>query len=106
MGVRAACRWKPCQGSEGGRWETSRSRRLVRLLVAFVAVAVSGETLTGATSLIDAAKRGDTAMVRTLLAGADANVDASEPDGTTALHWASYHDDIESADLLIAAGRR
>ena len=27
-----------------------------------------------------------------------------KPDGTTALHWASYRDDLESADLLIRAG--
>ena len=28
------------------------------------------------------------------------------PDGTTAPHWASYRDDVESADLLIRAGAR
>ena len=28
----------------------------------------------------------------------------AEADGTTALHWASYRDDVESADLLIGAG--
>ena len=32
------------------------------------------------------------------------DVNAAEPDGTTALHWASYRDDGESADLLIKAG--
>ena len=35
-----------------------------------------------------------------------ANVNAAEADGTTALHWASYRDDVESADLLIRAGAR
>ena len=25
-------------------------------------------------------------------------------DGTTALHWAAYHDDVETAKLLLAAG--
>jgi len=34
------------------------------------------------------------------------DVNVSEPDGTTALHWASYHDDLASADLLIRAGAR
>ena len=29
-----------------------------------------------------------------------------KPDGTTALHWASYRDDGESADLLIRAGAK
>ena len=33
-----------------------------------------------------------------------ADVNAAEADGTTALHWASYKDDGESADLLIRAG--
>jgi uncharacterized protein len=35
-----------------------------------------------------------------------ADVNAAEADGTTALHWASYRDDVESADLLIRAGAR
>ena len=35
-----------------------------------------------------------------------ANVNAAEADGTTALHWASYRDDLESADLLIRAGAK
>ena len=41
--------------------------------------------------------------VRTRLAQG-ASVNAAELDGTTALHWASYWDDVESADLLIRAG--
>ena len=32
------------------------------------------------------------------------DVNAAEADGTTALHWASYRDDLESAELLIRAG--
>ena len=35
-----------------------------------------------------------------------ASVNAAEADGTTALHWASYRDDVESADLLIRAGAK
>src|SRR5262245_37843595 len=53
--------------------------------------------------LIDAAKNADTAVVRTLVQK-KADVNAAEGDGTTALHWASYRDDLESADLLIRAG--
>jgi ankyrin repeat protein len=55
--------------------------------------------------LIDAAKNTDHAAVRQLLQG-KIDVNASEPDGTTALHWASYKDDGETADLLIRAGAR
>ena len=55
--------------------------------------------------LIEAAKNADRAAVKALVArGVD--VKAIEPDGTTALHWASYRDDGESADLLLRAGAR
>jgi ankyrin repeat protein len=53
--------------------------------------------------LIDAAKNGDNASLRSLLQK-KANVNAAEADGTTALHWASYKDNQEAADLLIRAG--
>ena len=33
-----------------------------------------------------------------------ANVNAPQADGATALHWAAHWDDLETADLLIAAG--
>ena len=53
--------------------------------------------------LIDAVKTGDAAAVRTLLdRGAD--VDAAEPDGTTALHWAAHNEDLEVAARLVEAG--
>jgi ankyrin repeat protein len=59
-------------------------------------------------ALLDAAKAADRAQVRALLAKGvtPAVVNAAEGDGTTALHWASYWDDIESADLLIKAGAK
>ena len=53
--------------------------------------------------LVDAARNADRDAVRALLKQG-ANVNAAEADGTTALHWASYRDDVESADLLIRAG--
>ena len=53
--------------------------------------------------LVDAARDGDTAAVRALLAQG-AGVDVAEGDGTTALHWASYRDDIETVGLLLDAG--
>ena len=55
--------------------------------------------------LVQATKVGDTAAIRLLLKNRfDVNV--SEPDGATALHWASHRDDLETADLLIRAGAR
>jgi ankyrin repeat protein len=54
-------------------------------------------------SVLDAVKKANKAAVRELLQKhADAN--ESEPDGTTALHWAAYTDDVETAALLIRAG--
>jgi ankyrin repeat protein len=51
----------------------------------------------------DAAMRGDTAAVRTLLRqGADVN--AAQGDGMTALHWAADHGDQELAALLLRFG--
>ena len=56
--------------------------------------------------LVDAAKKNDREAVRTLLKQPGINVNAAEPDGTTALHWAAYHDNVEVADLLIRAGAK
>src|SRR3954447_1295880 len=55
--------------------------------------------------LVHAAKHDDIAATRALIEK-KADVNATEPDGTTALHWASYHDDVAAADLLIKAGAR
>ena len=53
----------------------------------------------------DAAARGDLEAVRRLLRdGADVN--ASQGDGMTALHWAAERDDAELADVLLYAGAR
>ena len=53
--------------------------------------------------LIEAVKAGDAGAVRTLLDGGAA-VDAGEPDGTTALHWAAHEDDLDLAVRLLEAG--
>ncbi len=56
-----------------------------------------------AAPLVDAAEQRDKASVRTLLqTGVDVN--AAQTDGTTALHWAAYHDDAEMVALLVRAG--
>jgi uncharacterized protein len=55
------------------------------------------------TRVSDAAMRGDRAIVRLLLEQ-KADVNGQQPDGTTALHWAAFHDDLELANLLIASG--
>jgi ankyrin len=58
-----------------------------------------------AVPLVDATKNSDVSALRTLLKQG-VNVSAATADGTTALHWASYRDNIEMADLLIRAGAK
>ena len=53
--------------------------------------------------LIEAVKSGNRVSVRALLKQ-KIDVNAAQGDGATALHWAAYRDDLESADLLIRAG--
>jgi ankyrin repeat protein len=71
------------------------------LLFSFVVVldAAEGPDL----RLIDAVKRGDRASVSSLL-HKRVSASTAEPDGTTALHWAVWQDDLELADRLIRAG--
>lgn len=57
----------------------------------------------GNTPLIDAVKQSDTAAIRALLQKR-VDVNAAEPDGTTALHWAASRNDLEIVNLLIGAG--
>ena len=53
--------------------------------------------------LVEAAKNQDTAAVRTLL-GQQVDVNAAQPDGATALHWAVHHDDLEVVEWLLESG--
>lgn len=52
--------------------------------------------------LIEATKSKRTAAVGALLATVDVN--ETQADGATALHWAAYWDDLETARLLVGAG--
>src|ERR1700733_12208401 len=56
-------------------------------------------------SIVDVARNGDKVELKSLIQK-KADVNAAEPDGATALHWASYRDDLESAELLIHAGAK
>ena len=75
------------------------ARIIVVLVVLFAGLAVAAER----SALADAAERRDGAGVRKLL-GPGADVNGAQVDGTTALHWAAYHDDAETAVLLVRAG--
>jgi ankyrin repeat protein len=74
-----------------------------RLASLAVAVLLLGAVTVDPQPLVEAAKRRDWQAVRELIReGADPG--AAVPDGTTALHWASYWDDVETAELLIREG--
>jgi len=60
-------------------------------------------TAAEAPRLADAAQKQDRAALSALIRD-KANVNAPQPDGATALHWAVHWDDAESVDLLIRAG--
>jgi uncharacterized protein len=76
-------------------------RKLIGLVVLGLGLATSAIGAERAT-LADAAEQGDKATIRTLLqTGYDVN--APQVDGTTALHWAVYNDDADTAALLVRA---
>jgi ankyrin repeat protein len=58
---------------------------------------------TGNPSLVDAAKKGDRAAVRSILDGS-AKADAVSTQGSAALIWAAARNDKELVDLLLSAG--
>ena len=77
-------------------------------LLAVTALVVGAGTVgraAGKSDVADAVMKGDKAALRALLQQ-KADVNAPQVDGATALHWAVYRDDLEAADLLIAAGAK
>jgi uncharacterized protein len=78
--------------------------RNFRFFVAFVLFVVLA-TLRGSaeTPLINAVKAADKTAIRTLL-NQRVDVNATQADGTTALHWAADRDDPEMVDVLVRAG--
>src|SRR5207244_8236168 len=81
------------------------SMKRVVCCLALVVSAASLVRAAGKSDVADAAMKGDGAALRTLLQQ-KADVNAPQIDGATALHWAVYRDDLEAADLLIAAGAK
>ena len=85
------------QGTNPARPFAAPLRLCCSLLLAFV----STVAIHAASPLADAVEKKDAAAIRALLA--DSAVDAAQPDGTTALHWAVRHDDVVTATALLAA---
>ena len=74
-------------------------------VVTSVVVAATPARAAGTSEVADAVMKGDKAAVRRLLQQ-KADVNAPQVDGATALHWAVYRDDLETANLLLAAGAK
>jgi ankyrin repeat protein len=78
-----------------------RSARAAALATGAVLASLGAGAL--AAELVDAARRDDRAgVLEQLKRGADPKERA--PDGTSALHWAVYHDDVELVARLLDAG--
>jgi ankyrin repeat protein len=71
-------------------------------MAALLAATSFGAT-NGDTRLADAAMNRDAQAVRSLVK-LHADVNAPQPDGTTAMHWAARWDDVAMADALLGAG--
>jgi ankyrin repeat protein len=53
--------------------------------------------------IVDAVEHRDSEALRSLLKQ-KANINATQPDGTTALHWAAHWNDLETVNVLLRAG--
>ena len=83
---------------------TTKTRRHQEIGLAWIlCVFVSSWLFAGTSDVADAAMNRNAAAVRTLIQQ-KADVNAQQPDGTTALHWAARWDDLQMASTLIQAG--
>ena len=91
----------------GSPFGSTRAYRLAVIASAFGAALALGAARTPAdeSPVADAVMRGDSARVRVLIKqGLDVN--AAQPDGMTALHWAAQRGDAGGAQMLMYAGAR
>ena len=80
-----------------------RSRKSTCVIFAFFVIFVVPSVVLAASPLVEAVRAGDRAAALALIAKR-ADINAPEPDGTTALHWAAHHGDVELVQRLIRAG--
>lgn len=82
-----------------------RAKRFYAWWVAALISVVGLDAANGRPPLVEAARRADTTTLRALLKQ-QVDVNAPETDGTTALHWAAYTNQLEAASLLIGTGAK
>ena len=75
--------------------------RIVLVMVLLAATMANAQERV-ASEVAEAAMRRDDARVEQLIAS-HADVNAAQPDGSTALHWATYHGNLHTAEALLRA---
>ena len=73
------------------------------ILLIVLALGITARANAADAPLATAVQRMDRAAIRHLI-DSRTDVNATQPDGTTALHWAAYHDDVELVNRLLAKG--
>jgi uncharacterized protein len=89
---------------EFARTET-KMRTTKFLATVLIGVLLSGTSDAATSEVADAAMKGDAVAVRALLAR-KADVNTPQTDGTTALHWAVYRENVALVDELLRAGAK
>jgi uncharacterized protein len=79
------------------------NEKLIGFLLAILLATFHVSASTHKSPLTDAAEKSDRAAIRTLLKK-HADINAPQPDGMTALHWAVHLDNLEIAKLLVKNG--
>ena len=82
---------------------TRGSKIVVSVVILALAAPASGRAANS--PVADAVMNGDRALLVKLLQQ-KADVNASQADGATALHWAVYRDDLDAANQVLRAGAR
>src|SRR5579862_8118737 len=75
------------------------------LTVILFSAALSASGYAAGADAADAIQNRDTDALRTLIKQR-ADVNAPQPDGTTALHWAAHWNDLDAVNLLLGAGAK
>ena len=78
-------------------------RSTIRLLACLLIGAMPSLAFAAGSDVADAAQRKDSAALRAMVTK-KVNVNAPQPDGTTALLWAAHWNDVETVKLLLRAG--
>ena len=81
-------------------------RGLTPALILLLLLPASSPGAARAVPLVDAVREGNVRAIRSLLQQPRIDVNAPEPDGSTALHWAAHRGDLATVDLLLRAGAR